>query len=259
MNITAPSRDIIRKRHVGFLTRFKRQRGTVIKQRMRAGMDGKTVEQPIAIGSVANETRDKWMRGSKTGSDFAFETGNNEVGKGGLNFQLDVTREEGEPNAKRIVGAKGMKGRDKATIVLAVQDNTIPPGGEIAKSIGIKSRKQLLELLLLFSVEATIGQVGKEKGAIHVNSVQANRMMDKNTMIGARSNPRNNRASVGINNHVGGIMDVTLEILPGGALTKGRVTGGTVCKERLQTDRERETGTLVGVPGRISSSRGRRG
>jgi hypothetical protein len=123
---------------------------------MRAGMKGETVEQPIAIGAVTNETHDKWMRGSET-RDFAFETRNNEVGERCLNFQLDVTWEEREPNAKRIVRTKGMKGRDKATIVLSVQDNTIPPGRKIAKSIGIKSRKQLLKLFLLFRVETTIG------------------------------------------------------------------------------------------------------
>jgi hypothetical protein len=92
-----------------------------------------------------------------------------------------------------------------------------------------------------------------------VDGIGTNRMMNKHTMIGARSNPRNNGASVGINNHIGGVMDVTLEVLPGGTLTKGRVTGRALGKKGLQTDRVRETGTLVRVPRRISSDRGRRG
>jgi hypothetical protein len=187
---------------------------------MRAGMNSKTVEQPVAIGAIANETCDERVGGSKTSSDFAFETGNYEVGKGGLDFQLYVSRKEREPDPKRIVRAKGMKRRDEATIVLSMQDDTIPPGGKIAKSIGIKGGEELLKLLLLFRIEATIGQIGKEKGTIHMNSIRTNGMVNKNTMVGPRSDPRNNRSSCRIDNHIGGVMDITLKVLPGGTLTK---------------------------------------
>jgi hypothetical protein len=83
----------------------------------------------------------------------------------------------------------------------------------------------LLELFLLFHIKPTIGQIGQEERTIHVNGIRADGMMNKNTMIGPRSNPRNDRTSDSIHNHIAGVMDITLKILPSGALTKGRKRG----------------------------------
>jgi hypothetical protein len=115
-----------------------------------------------------------------------------------------------------------MEKRNESTIVLTMKDNTIPPRGKVTKSIDSKSRKKLLELFLLLQIKATIGQIGQEERTVHMNGVRANGVMDKKTMIGPRGNPRNNRASNSIHNHIRGVMNVALKVLPCGALAKRR-------------------------------------
>jgi hypothetical protein len=224
VNVATPSRDIVGKGHIGFLTGFKRKRRTVIKQGVGASMDSKLIEEPVSISAFANQTSEKGMRGIET-RNLVLKTGNNKVGKGSLDLDLKMAWKERKPNTERVVVTKSMERRNIATIVLTMKYNTIPPRGKITESISSKGRKELLELLLLLQVKPTIGQIGKEEGTIHVDSVGANRVMDKNTMIGPRCNPRNNGASDSIHNHVSGIMDITLKILPSGTLTIGRKRG----------------------------------
>jgi hypothetical protein len=101
-----------------------------------------------------------------------------------------------------------------------VLNNTIPPGRKVKDGMRVKGRKVLEELLLLFHVKATRRMMGQEEFTIHMNGVGANRVMNQHAMVRARSHPKENGDRANINNQVVGIMDVALEILPGGASMK---------------------------------------
>jgi hypothetical protein len=127
-------------------------------------------------------------------------------------------------------------------------NDKIPPGGEVANSVGVKRRKIFAKLFLSLGVKASIGQVRQEELTIHVNG--ANGMVNEDTMGRTRSRPRKDRSSVGINDHVGGIMNVALEVLPDSTLPKRRESR-TSTKQGRETQRIGEASALMRVPGRI--------
>jgi hypothetical protein len=249
VKVAAPGGNIVREGHVRFLMGLARERRAVIKQRVRAGMDCKLIEKPVTIAAFFNEASNQRMRRSQA-RDLAFETSGKEVGKGSLNFSLDMRRKKREPNAQRIVVTKSVEGRNITTIVLSVLNNTVPPGRKIGESMSIEGRKVLEEVLLLLYVKATRRKIGQEEFTIHVDGVGANRMMNQGTMVRTWSDPRNDGTRTNINDHVVRIMDVALEILPGGASTKFRERR-TLIQERFKAKGIGEPDTLSRIPGRI--------
>jgi hypothetical protein len=161
-----------------------------------------------------------------------------------------MRRKKREPNAQRIVVTKSVEGRNITTIVLSVLNNTVPPGRKIGESMSIEGRKVLEEVLLLLYVKATRRKIGQEEFTIHVDGVGANRMMNQGTMVRTWSDPRNDGTRTNINDHVVRIMDVALEILPGGTSTKFRERR-TLIQERFKAKGIGEPDTLSRIPGRI--------
>jgi hypothetical protein len=159
VKIASPGGDIVRERHVRFLMGLKREKRAVIKQGVRASMDGKLIEKPVTIVAFFDKASKKRMQRSQA-RDFAFETSGKEVGKGSLNFSLDMRRKKRKPNAQRIVVTKSMEGRNITTIVLSVLNNTVPPGRKIGESMSIEGWKVLEEVLLLLHVKATRRKIG---------------------------------------------------------------------------------------------------
>jgi hypothetical protein len=212
-------------------------------------MDGKLIKQPVAIGTFTNKTFNKSVRRREARS-LALNADDKEIGERRLNFSLNVRRKEGKPDTKGAIGTESVQRRNKPTIVLGMLHNPVPPVREVGNGRGIKDRKLKLEVFLVLSIETAIGKVSEKEFPIHVNSRSTERKMNKNTMIGARSRPRKNRAGGGINNHVSNIIDITLIVLPSSALTKRR-KGGPMGKEWRKTHRIGKTSTLSRVPGRI--------
>jgi hypothetical protein len=187
-------------------------------------MKRKVIKKPVTIGTLTNKASEKRVRRRKT-RRFALKTGSKEIRKGRLNLGLDMRRKKRKPNAQRVVVAKGMEGGNETTIILSVLNDEIPPGRKVADSVGVQHRKELAKLFLSLGVETTIGEIGQEEFTIHLNCIRANGMMDKNTVVRTRSRPREDGTSSGIDNHVGGIMDVTLKVLPVSTLPKLRKSG----------------------------------
>jgi hypothetical protein len=251
VEVADPCRSVVRETHIGLLMRLSRKVRELMQQGMRTSMKSESIEDPIAIRSVPNEPSKEGMRARETGGP-SLQARGKEIGKGGLHFSLNVSRERVKPDTKGTIVTKGMQRRNKTTMVLSVLDDAIPPGREIEKGISGKGRKMLLKLLLSLGVETAIRQVGKEEGFIEVNRGSANGIVENETVIGTRSKPGNNGASRSIHNHVGWVMNVALEVLPGGASTMRRKSRA-LSKKRTETQRVREASATIGIPGGIRS------
>jgi hypothetical protein len=234
-----------------------RKRRAVIKERMRTGMNREFVEEPIAIGALTDQALNNRVRGGKTGCA-TLNAYNKEVSKGCLSLSLNVRREKFKPDAERTMGTERVQGGNKTTKGLSMLHHTVPPEREVGDGGRVKKRKLGLKGFVVASVKATIGKVGKKKLAVHVYSRSTNGVMDKDTIVGTRSNPRKDGTGGNIDNQRIGGMDVTLKILPSGALLKRR-KGRAISKERRETQRIRKTGAISGVPGRIGRRSGRGG
>jgi hypothetical protein len=104
-------------------------------------------------------------------------------------------------------------------------------------SVSIENREVLLKLFVILSIKTTIGYGRQKQLTVHVNSIGANRMMNENAVVGTGRNPRKNGTGGSIHNHVSGVMDITIKILPSGTLTQGR-------KSRMISKKGRETGRI---------------
>jgi hypothetical protein len=257
VNIATPGGDVGRKGHVTGLSRFVGKRRAIIKKGMRTSMDRKFVEEPIAIGTLTNQALNNGVRGGKTGHA-TLNADNKEVSKGCLSLCLNVRREKFEPDAERTMRTKRVQGRNKTTKGLSMLQHAIPPKREVGDGSRIENRELGLELLVIASVKSTSGEIRKKKFAIHVYSRSTNGMIDNNTIVGTRCNPRKDGTGGNIDNQRIGSMNVTLKVLPSGALLELR-KGGAISKERRETQRIGKAGTMIGVPCRIGSrSAGRR-
>jgi hypothetical protein len=86
--------------------------------------------------------------------------------------------------------AKRVQRGNKTTKGLSVLQHAIPPKREVGDGSRIKNRKLGLKLLVVASVKATIGKVRKKKLAIHVDGRSTDGMIENDTIVGTRSNPR---------------------------------------------------------------------
>jgi hypothetical protein len=226
-------------------------------KRMTTSTMSETIENPITIGSIMNDTSKKCMRPSKT-RGLAFETGSKKVSEGSLNLSLYMSRKRGKPNGEWLVVTKSVKWRNEATMILHMLDNAIPPRGKIKKRVNSECGKVLLKLFLSLGIKAMVGQVGKEKVLVHMNRRSTNREIKDNTMIRMGSIPRDNGTGDRINNHIGKVMDIALKVLPGGTVTRRSRVVGTLLKKGSKTKRKGETFMLKGVPGGVQGRWGRR-